>query len=85
MPRSGAQHRHGQVGVRAEDADEFVAQGVVELDDRGEGLPDDVEVDAVVVGKLAGGLLDAADDGVEGVLPGGRGSRASRAPRTAPR
>ena len=62
-----------QAGVPAQDAGEFVAQGVVELDDGREGLPDDVQVDAVRGGVLAGRLLDAADHGVEGLLVGGAG------------
>lgn len=67
MSRPGAEDGDGP----AQDPVQLVAQGVLELDHRGEGLPDHGEVDAVALGLLAGGLLDGGDDRVEGGLVGG--------------
>lgn len=70
---TGAEDGHGEVGAGAEEAGDLVAQGVVELDDGGERLADDVQFDPVGVGVRAGRLLQGAGDGVEGGLVGGAG------------
>lgn len=68
VPGAGAEDGNLEIRAGSQDAGEFVAQGVVELDDGGERLADDVEFDAVRVGVLASRPLDAADDGVEARL-----------------
>ena len=73
MSGAGAEDGHRAAGVAGQDASEFVAQGVVELDDGGEGLPCDVQGDAVLPRVVTGGLPYALDDGVQALLVGGAG------------